>query len=217
MPKKPPQTPPESYWTQRYRAGNTGWDIGYPAPPLRDYLDQLTDRSLRILIPGAGNAYEAEYAWQAGFTQVHVLDISEAPLAAFAERVPDFPTEQLLHADFFTHAGTYDLILEQTFFCSFPPTRDNRMAYAEKTYDLLRPGGKLVGLWFDLPEIGAPGQPPYGGSRAEYLRYFEPRFAVRTFETAYNSIPPRRGSELFGIFEKPAGTDPDVSNPNIKP
>jgi thiopurine S-methyltransferase len=69
-------------------------------------------------------------------------------------------------------------------------------------HNLLRPGGKLVGLWFDLAEIGAPGEPPYGGSRDEYLTYLSPYLTVRTFERAYNSIPPRRGNELFGIFEK---------------
>ena len=202
MPEKPSSRATETYWTDRYRSQNTGWDIGYPAPALTEYADQLARRDLDILIPGAGNAYEAEYLWRAGFHRTHVLDISEEPLRAFAQRVPDFPREQLLHGDFFTHTGQYDLILEQTFFCSFPPTPENRTAYAEKMYELLRPGGKLVGLWFDLPEIGPPGQPPYGGTKAEYLGYLAPRFAVETFERAYNSIPPRQGNELFGIFRK---------------
>jgi methyl halide transferase len=197
------QTDP-AYWTERYLAKKTGWDIGYPSPPLTAYADQLARKDLEILIPGSGNAYEAEYLWRAGFGRTHVLDISPAPLRAFAQRVPDFPPAQLLNEDFFTHTGQYDLILEQTFFCAFPPTPENRRAYAQRVHDLLRPGGKLVGLWFDLPEIGTPGQPPHGGSRAEYLGYFEPLFTVRTFETARNSIPPRQGNELFGIFEKPA-------------
>lgn len=203
MPKKPTPQTSAAYWTSRYRTQNTGWDIGYPAPPLTEYADQLDQRDLDILIPGAGNAYEAEYLWRAGFRNTHVLDISAEPLRAFAQRVPDFPRAQLLNEDFFTHVGQYDLVLEQTFFCSFPPTPENRMAYAEKVHELLRPGGKLVGLWFDLPEIGTPGQPPYGGSKAEYLSYLAPLFTVCTFDTAYNSIRPRRGNELFGIFEKP--------------
>lgn len=51
----------ETYWTTRYKEKKTGWDIGYPSTPIKAYADQLTDKQLKILIPGAGNAYEAEY------------------------------------------------------------------------------------------------------------------------------------------------------------
>lgn len=193
-----------SFWSNRYQAGATGWDIGYPAPPLVAYLDQLTDKSLRILIPGAGNGWEAEYAWRQGFANVFVLDVAPEPLAALRSRVPDFPTDQLVQEDFFAHVGTYDLILEQTFFCSFPPFPANRMAYAEKMHALLVPGGKLVGLWFSFPLTEDVTKPPFGGSREEYLRYFSPHFAVKTLAPAHNSIKPRAGNELFGIFIKQA-------------
>lgn len=190
-----------NYWSTRYQNQQTGWDIGSPSPPLSDYLDQLTDKSLRILIPGAGNAHEAEYAWNQGFRNVHVLDIAPEPLAAFNARVPDFPKSQLIEGDFFTHAGTYDLILEQTFFCSFPPLPETRAVYAKQMHNLLAPGGKLVGLWFNFPLTGNLEKRPFGGTRAEYLGYLEPYFKVRVFETATNSIKPRAGNELFGIFE----------------
>lgn len=190
------------YWSSRYQENRTGWDIGYPAPPLTEYLDQLTDKSLRILIPGAGNAYEAEYAWRKGFTDVFVLDIAPEPLRAFAQRVPDFPKDKLIEDDFFYHFGLYDLILEQTFFCALDPDSLTRSAYARQMANLLAPGGKLVGLWFDLPEIGKPGAPPHGGTREEYLDYLKPYFEVKVFSGASNSIKPRAGNELFGIFEK---------------
>ncbi|MEO0627891.1 MAG: methyltransferase domain-containing protein [Bacteroidota bacterium] len=190
----------QQYWTDRYIENRTGWDIGYPSTPLKTYIDQLDNKSLRILIPGAGNAYEAEYLFQQGFTQVYVLDISQEPLAAFQKRVPDFPEDQLLQGDFFTHQGQYDLIFEQTFFCSFLPTRENRTAYARQMSQLLNPGGKLVGLWFQFP-LNPDGNRPFGGSREEYLSYLEPYFSIQTFETAYNSIKPRMGKELFGVLE----------------
>lgn len=193
----------EDFWRTRYHEGRTGWDIGYPSPPITDYLDQVVDKSLRILIPGAGNAYEAEYAWKLGFTNVFILDVAPEPLKAFSERVPDFPKDQLLHGDFFAHVGQYDLILEQTFFCSFPPLPETRRAYAEKMHALLAPGGKLVGLWFDIPLTGDLEKRPFGGSRDEYLGYFALYFEMESFATATNSIEPRMGSELFGIFRKP--------------
>lgn len=203
MPQAGQNTKAENeFWSKRYEENRTGWDIGYPSTPLKAYFDQLKNKELRILIPGAGNAYEAEYLWQQGFKNVYVLDISQIPLAAFQKRVRDFPKSQLLLRNFFELEGQYDLIIEQTFFCSFEPTTTNRTAYAIKMADLLMNGGKLVGLWFDIPLIAGVSKRPFGGTKEDYLAYLTPHFKVKTFETCHNSIPPRAGNELFGIFEK---------------
>lgn len=183
----------ESYWTDRYYKEETGWDIGYISTPIKEYIDQLRDKSLKILIPGAGNAYEAEYLWKEGFKNVWVLDISTVPLRHIKQRVPNFPDDQLIHEDFFDHSGQYDLILEQTFFCALDPKL--RPAYVEKTHELLRPGGKLVGLLFQIPLHS--DKPPFGGNKAEYFNLFSGKFSIETMETAYNSIAPRMGNELF--------------------
>lgn len=192
----------EKYWTARYQAGHTGWDIGYPSRPLKSYIDQLKNKNLKILISGAGNAYEAEYLWEQGFTNVYVLDVSPAPLQAFQERNPDFPLHQLVQEDFFAHTETYDLILEQTFFCSFVPTDENRFTYARQMARLLKPKGKLVGVWFDFPLTDDMEKRPFGGDKKLYLGYLSKYLDVVTFERCHNSIPPRQGKELFGIFER---------------
>ncbi len=191
----------QNYWTKRYQENKTGWDIGYPSTPIKTYIDQLEDRSIKILIPGAGNAYEAEYLFNSGFKNVHIMDISIIPLDAFKKRNPNFPEKQLLHDDFFKHNKTYDLIIEQTFFCSFIPTNKNRNAYAEKMHQLLKPKGKLVGLWFDIPLTGDLEKRPFGGNKQLYLKYLEPYFKTRLFNKSYNSIIERDDKELFGIFE----------------
>lgn len=192
----------KEYWSQRYREENTGWDIGEPSPPLKTYIDQLTDKDIKILIPGAGNAYEAEYLFQKGFHNVDVLDISREPLRAFAKKNSSFPKQQLIEGNFFDFEGQYDLIVEQTFFCSFPPHPETRHSYANKIYDLLKPKGKLVGLWFDIPLTGDMEKRPFGGSMEEYLQYLEPHFEVLTFGECYNSVASREGKELFGIFRR---------------
>lgn len=194
----------QNYWTQRYLEASTGWDIGYPSTPIKAYIDQLKNKSISILIPGAGNAYEAEYLWKEGFTNVYVMDISEFPLKQFQERNPDFPIKQILHEDFFRHKGQYDLIIEQTFFCSFVPTDENRDAYASQMASLLKPNGKLVGLWFDIPLTADMEKRPFGGDKKLYLSYLDSYFETITFEKCYNSIPPRMGNELFGVFLKRA-------------
>jgi len=192
----------EAYWTNRYKEERTGWDIGEISTPLKEYIDQLTDKSISILIPGAGNAYEAEYLFNKGFRNVSILDISEIPFVKFKERNPDFPDSQLLHGDFFTHKGTYDLILEQTFFCSFVPIEANRKAYAKQMSNLLNEKGKLVGLWFDIPLTGDLEKRPFGGDKMLYVHYLHPFFEIKSFNTSYNSIPDRVQQELFGIFIK---------------
>ena len=57
----------QEYWDSRYETHETGWDIGEPSTPLKTYIDQLRDKSISVLIPGAGNAYEAAYLYENGF------------------------------------------------------------------------------------------------------------------------------------------------------
>ena len=187
----------EAYWQGRYATGRDSWDTRRITPPLREYFDQLDVAAQpRILVPGAGRAYEAEYLHRAGFRNVYVADLATEPLAALAARLPEFPAAHLLQANFFAlpTVPAYDLIVEQTFFCAIDPSL--RAAYAQKCAALLRPGGTLAGLLFDT-DFGPKTEPPFGGSRAEYREYFAPYFDFRHFETAHNSIPPRAGRELF--------------------
>ena len=74
------QTIDKEFWDNKYEANKTGWDIGYVSTPIKEYIDQVDNKELRILIPGAGNSYEAEYFHNQGFNNVTVVDISEQPL-----------------------------------------------------------------------------------------------------------------------------------------
>ncbi len=183
----------EKFWSEKYISGETVWDIGHVSTPLKEYIDQLSDKNLKILIPGGGNSYEAEYLFNQGFINVSVVDISIIPLENLSKRVPLFPKENLLHLDFFELEETYDLILEQTFFCAQDPNL--RHKYVSKMHQLLKPTGKLVGVLFKTPLNE--DKPPFGGNEKEYRSLFEEQFNIERMETAYNSIPPRAGSELF--------------------
>ena len=188
----------KEYWDEKYAENKTGWNIGYISTPIKNYIDQLTDTSLKILIPGAGNSYEAEYLWNKGFKNLFILDISKQPLINFKKRVTGFPDTHLIHKDFFETEGTFDLIIEQTFFCALDPKL--RRNYAIKMFDLLSNKGKLVGLLFDF-ELTVEG-PPFGGDKEEYITYFKDLFKIKILERSYNSIKPRMNRELFFIFEK---------------
>ncbi len=189
---------PVTDWEKRYQEGNTGWDLGEVSTPLKDYFDQLENKELRILIPGAGNAYEAAYLHEKGFNNVFVLDLAPSPLKQFQEKYPDFPSDNLIQANFFDHKEKYDLIVEQTFFCAIDPK--HRQEYAKKSHSLLKEKGKLIGLLWSV-ELNT-DKPPFGGNKEEYLGYFQPYFEFKTFENAYNSIRPRADRELFLIAER---------------
>ncbi len=188
----------KDYWQSRWQSNQTGWDIGYASPPLAAYVDQLKEKDAHILVPGCGNAHEAEHLYNRGFTNFKVLDISEDPLEQLQERLPGLKNDQLICSDFFHHEGAYDLILEQTFFCAIDPVL--RSEYVKHASALLKPEGKLAGLLWSVPLNEA--HPPFGGNAAEYEELFSPYFEIETMETAHNSISPRAGRELFVIFKK---------------
>jgi len=181
------------YWNERYKKDETGWDIGYVSTPLKTYIDQLTQKDISILIPGGGNSYEAAYLLENGFTNITVVDIAAIVTEQLkAQFKPYGDAITVICGDFFELSGTYDLIIEQTFFCAIDPLL--RKAYAEKMKQLLQPGRKLVGLLFNRSfENG----PPFGGDENEYRDLFSPHFNITQMKPAYNSIPQRAGSELF--------------------
>ena len=183
----------KNFWNNRYKNKETGWDIGYASTPLKNYIDQLENKDIRILIPGCGNAYEAEYLFQRGFNNVFLLDIAPLALQQFSKRVPNFPKKNLIEENFFEHVGRYQLILEQTFFCAIDPKLRDK--YVHKMHQLLIPKGKLVGLLF--AQEFENDHPPFGGTKEEYKKRFSHMFKIQIMELAKNSIEARKGRELF--------------------
>ena len=188
----------ETYWNNQYVANTTGWDLGQVSPPLKAYIDQLTNKDLRILIPGCGNTYEAEYLSQQGFSNITIIDIATALVETLSKKFEGDPNIKIIFGDFFDHMGEYDLILEQTFFCAINPPL--RKAYVAKMKELIATNGKLAGVLFDK-EFEHKG-PPFGGCKCEYTPLFENDFNFKIFELCYNSFPKRKGTELFFILSK---------------
>jgi len=185
------------FWDSRYvKPGNPGWDVGYAVPALTNYIDQLTNKQIRILVPGGGFGYEVRYLFQKGFHQVYYLDFSIEAIMAFKSKYPDFPGKNIIHDNFFLHQGSYHLIIEHTFFCSLPKVL--RPEFARKCHQLLMENGKLCGLLFNHEFNN--DNPPFGGNEDEYIALFRNCFNFLTFEKCYNSIKPRANRELFFIL-----------------
>lgn len=182
----------KDFWEYRYRNHLTGWDMGVVSPPIKAYVDQIEDKDIAILIPGAGRSYEAEYLLGQGFTSITVIDISSILINELKDKFKNNSKIRLIEGDFFEHQGQYDLIIEQTFFCTLYP--ENRSAYIRKMKELLTEEGILCGVLFDKSfEDG----PPFGGHKADYKELFKADFKINKMASCYNSHPARKDAELW--------------------
>lgn len=191
------QTNSSSYWDERYQEDNTPWDMKAPSPPLKNYIDTIENKGAAILIPGCGNAYEAGYLLEKGFTDVSVIDLSNT-VTEVIKRKYEGSKLKVITGNFFDLKGSYDLILEQTFFCAIDPSL--RQAYVDKCYQLLKPGGKIAGVFFNNKMVEV--EPPYVASTEEYIEFFKDKFYLNKLEPCTTSVPPRMGNELSFEFEK---------------
>jgi SAM-dependent methyltransferase len=188
----------KQFWNSRYETGETGWDIGFVSTPLKNYFDTLTQKDQRILIPGCGNAYEAQYLLDQGFSNITLIDIAPLVVERLKKKFEGQAGIKIICGDFFSHSESYDLIIEQTFFCALPPVL--RPKYVKHMHTLLNPTkGKLAGLLFD--KIFNKEGPPFGGTKLEYVDLFKILFTFVTLNRAMDSIAARAGTELFFVAE----------------
>ena len=188
----------QSFWDKKWLEREIGWDVGYTSPPIEDFLKHYANKNAKILIPGCGNAHEAVFLQQEGFTNITILDIAPKAVEILQEKFQDNPEIKVICGDFFTHEGQYDLMIEQTFFCAIMP--ELREKYVSKSSSLLKNGGKIIGVLFDT-QFEKQG-PPFGGNSTEYTTLFEDFYDLKTLEKCYNSIPERQGKEVFVHFIK---------------
>ena len=188
----------ENYWEERWINEKTGWDIGYSSPAIEEYILQYPNKEASILIPGCGNAYEVEFLWNRGFSNITVLDISTTAVQILRDKYQGKKGVTVICEDFFNHHGKYDLVIEQTFFCALHP--DFRPQYVNKMHGLLNKGGRIIGVLFN--RVFEKDGPPFGGSVLEYQNLFNNDFEIQKMEECYNSIEARKGSEVFINLQK---------------
>lgn len=180
------QTNSSTYWDDRYKEDNTPWDMKAPSPPLKNYIDTIENKNVAILIPGCGNAYEAGYLLDKGFKDVTVIDLSNTVTAVIKKKYEGSGLN-VITGNFFEFKGSYDLILEQTFFCAIDPSM--REAYVGKCHELLKPGGKIAGVFFNKKMVDV--QPPFIASTEQYIELFKDEFFLNKLEPCTTSVPPR--------------------------
>lgn len=187
------------YWETRYRRGDAPWNRGAPSPALEEALLRLPPPG-RALVPGCGHGHDArllaEHGWQ-------VVGIDFAPTAiAAAQSLGGGPLVEYEEADFLAlpekFAGTFDLVWEHTCFCAIPPER--RPHYVRSAYRALKPGGKLLGVFF--LETGTPDPPPYCFMPEELDSHFSSHFVVEAEWLPSRCYPGREGEEVLRLLTR---------------
>ena len=187
----------ENYWNTQYENNTTGWDLGEATPAIKNYFEGIKDKNLSILIPGCGNAHEANLLLSLGFKNITVIDIAPKVVADLKEKFLGNENVSISCGDFFELEDKFDIIIEQTFFCALPP--QIREKYVWKMHQLLKPKGKLIGLLFNRTfEQG----PPFGGNIEEYKNLFYGSFHQHKIENCIHSALPRANTECWIEFEK---------------
>jgi SAM-dependent methyltransferase len=187
-----------AFWNERYRSAETPWVLHKTPNALRSFL-KTTKKRGRVLIPGCGTHYEAIEAFRAGGFEVVAIDFSAVAIANMRKALARSGTPGLVHGDFFKHnfRTRFDLIYERTFLCALHPRRWPR--YAKRVVQLLRPGGKLIGVFFYGTE---PEPPPYPLTKARANEIFGPYFRLIRDTKVSDSAAMFAGMERWQEWER---------------
>jgi SAM-dependent methyltransferase len=197
--KKSTDNAAPAFWNQRYASGETPWVLHKIPATLRSFLKR-TRRKGRVLIPGCGTDHGVIKAFaDAGF-EVTAIDFSPVALAETKKGLGNF-NGKIMRADFCKSdfGRCFDLVYERTFLCAMHPRRWAR--YAKRVAELLRPGGKLIGIFFYGTE---PEPPPYPINKTQAAKLFGKYFRLLRDLKVSDSVPMFAGMERWQEWERTA-------------
>lgn len=208
----PPGLSPSLRWEYLYHHGGDGWEMGKATPPLARYFRAHPPAAAtRSLVVGCGRGHEAILLAEVGDPSARVIGIDLAPAAvAIASRLAAqkgvSDRVSFAQQDLFawpsrepSECGSFDLVVEHNCFCAIEP--QHRDDYVAAVAQLLRPGGRLVGLFYPHDY---PGGPPYASTADEIQRRLQAAFSITYQETPTDSAITRAGLELLLVAERRA-------------
>jgi len=192
----------QEFWQSLYDKGRTGWDLGGPTPVFQRLVDEGWFAPGPMIVIGAGRGYDARLFARHGFP-VTAVDFAPAAIGELHARNDAGAPVAIVESDIFTLnptlSGAFDFVLEYTFYCAIDPQR--RDQYAAVVQQLLRPGGRFIGLAFPLGELE--GGPPYGVDPDELIALLAARgFQLKHREIPSDSVPGRFGREELLVLQK---------------
>ena len=190
------------FWEACYESEMDGWDIGGPTPVFERLATKIPKG--RICVIGCGRGYDAVTFAKAGF-EVTAIDFAKTAVLASRENARKEEVEMtVLREDFFDLPDElhdqFDYVLEYTCFCAISPER--RFEYDRVIWQLLKPEGKLLGLFFPLDKNVDEGGPPWGVNISELHALFSLHWNLESEEMPKESIEPRADREIMMIWKK---------------
>ncbi|MEL6927938.1 MAG: methyltransferase domain-containing protein [Cyanobacteria bacterium J06600_6] len=188
-------------WEQRYQDKGDRWNLGFPAPPFVGLLAaDNAPQPGKLAVLGCGKGHDSLFFAESGF-EVMGFDfapsaIAEATATAKAREISARFVQQDIFALDEEFTSSFDYVVEHTCFCAIDPSL--RSQYVKVVKRLLRPGGKLIALFYTHDK---PGGPPFGIKPESVLDYFTADFESVLFQQAQDSIERRRGNEHLAIFK----------------
>ena len=202
------------FWEERYLKETMPWDINQVAPAFvkhfRTVIVKDDIKNLRVAVLGCGLGHDAFYLakYKEYSFKVYGFDFSKSAIKHCNEIKGKNNIQNIYfyQIDFFELTkdnkwkSFFDCVIEHTSLAAIDPYR--RKGYVDLIKYLLKPGGKLVGLFFIRPkELGGP---PFGISVNEVRELFKDNFKeivrLRYEECLHGDK--LRGDEYFGVFEK---------------
>jgi methyl halide transferase len=188
-------------WKRHYDEDDLGWDLGQVAPPFVNLLESKAIFPGKTLVPGCGRGHEVIFLAENGF-EVTAVDFSLGAINYLKSNVQERKLKcEILHMNFFemnaVHNGTFDMVIEQTFFCAISP--EQRISYVSTVARALKQGGMLAGLFY---HTGEEGGPPFNTTREDIVKLFSDLFEIRQLTRAEDSAEQRKNKEWIVILIK---------------
>jgi len=191
-----------NFWDGIYLENDARWDLGDVTP----VFDRVSEgiKIGKVCIIGCGRGYDAIMFAKKRF-EVTAIDFADTAISDLKKmsKENEVDVEVLKENIFnisFKYHGLYDYVIEQTCFCAINPNR--RKEYEEVVFQLLKPNGLLIGLWFPLNKSKLDGGPPYGVSIEELGTLFSERWYKEMEEFPSDSIQTRKDREKLIVFKK---------------
>lgn len=199
-----------TYWSERYRRGDTPWDLGAETPTFAALLERIDfpkateEQHPTVVVPGCGYGHDALMLARRGY-RVTAVDFAPEPLEYLEQ------TARLAGLELYTlcsnvfdlpsiHPNAFDIVLEYTCYCAIDPAQ--RQDYTNVLATIVKPNGIVAGLFFPFDETEHSG-PPFSVREEEIRTQFEHAgFVLLSSEQPIESHPSRAGRERLMLFRK---------------
>ncbi len=190
------------FWEDIYLEDDAGWDLGESTLVFDKISDALPLG--KVCIIGCGRGYDAVMFAQKGF-EVTAIDFAPSAISTLQSLASGAGVMiNIVETDIFLLTSQFscefDYVIEQTCFCAINPSR--REEYEQLVKTIIKPNGKLIGLWFPLDKPMDDGGPPWGTTISEVKSIFYDGWKIEKEEFPELSISPRKNREKLIIFKR---------------